>query len=81
MADACLRAINVETNAAAVARHYGSRSNGGILDYWLIDHRDSDSLGDIEELGITSRAIPLLMTDVDAAGAMANSALDLVLGN
>ncbi len=81
MADACLRAINVETSAAAVARHYGSRSDGGILDYWLIDQRDSDSLGEIEDLGITARAIPLLMTDIDAAGAMANSALDLVLGN
>ena len=79
MADACLSTINVQTNAAAVARHYGSRSDGGLLDYWLIDHTDVDSLGEIEHLGITARAIPLLMTDVDAAGAMANSALDLVL--
>ena len=79
MADACLSTINVQTNAAAVARHYGSRSDGGLLDYWLIDHTDADSLGEIEDLGITARAIPLLMTDVDAAGAMANSALDLVL--
>jgi LPPG:FO 2-phospho-L-lactate transferase len=81
MADACLRGINVETSAAAVARHYGSRSDGGILDYWLIDQSDADSLGEIEDLGITARAIPLLMTDIDAAGAMANSALDLALGN
>ena len=79
MADACLSTINVQTNAAAVARHYGSRSNGGLLDYWLIDHTDADSLGEIEDLEITARAIPLLMTDVDAAGAMANSALDLAL--
>ena len=79
MADACLSTINVQTNAAAVARHYGSRSNGGVLDYWLIDHTDADSLGEIEDLEITARAIPLLMTDVDAAGAMANSALDLAL--
>ena len=77
MADACLSTINVQTNAAAVARHYGSRSDGGLLDYWLIDHTDADSLGEIEDLEITARAIPLLMTDVDAAGAMANSALDL----
>jgi LPPG:FO 2-phospho-L-lactate transferase len=81
MADACLSTINVQTNAAAVARHYGSRSDGGLLDYWLIDHTDADSLGEIEDLEITARAIPLLMTDVDAAGAMANSALDLVLAN
>ena len=81
MADACLSTINVQTNAAAVARHYGSRSDGGLLDYWLIDHTDADSLGEIENLGITARAIPLLMTDIDAAGAMANSALDLVLAN
>ena len=79
MADACLSTINVQTNAAAVARHYGSRSDGGLLDYWLIDHTDADSLGEIEDLEITARAIPLLMTDVDAAGAMANSALDLAL--
>jgi LPPG:FO 2-phospho-L-lactate transferase len=79
MADACLSTINVQTNAAAVARHYGSRSDGGLLDYWLIDHTDADSLGEIEDLEITALAIPLLMTDVDAAGAMANSALDLAL--
>ena len=79
MADACLSTINVQTNAAAVARHYGSRSDGGLLDYWLIHHTDADSLGEIEDLEITARAIPLLMTDVDAAGAMANSALDLAL--
>ena len=79
MADACLSTINVQTNAAAVARHYGSRSDGGLLDYWLIDHTDADSLGEIEDLEITARALPLLMTDVDAAGAMANSALDLAL--
>ena len=81
MADACLSAINVETSAVSVARHYGSRSSGGILDYWLIDHSDSDSLAEIEDLGISARAIPLFMTDIDAAGAMANSALDLVHAN
>src|SRR4051794_24799774 len=37
MADACLAAIGVETTAAAVARHYGRRSGGGVLDAWLVD--------------------------------------------
>jgi LPPG:FO 2-phospho-L-lactate transferase len=36
MADACLTAIGLETSAAAVARHYGARSAGGLLDGWLV---------------------------------------------
>ncbi|HEY0119875.1 MAG TPA: 2-phospho-L-lactate transferase, partial [Cellulomonas sp.] len=34
MADACLAAIGVETSAGAVARHYGRRVAGGVLDAW-----------------------------------------------
>ena len=43
MADACLTAIGVATDAAAVARHYGSRSAGGVLDGWLVDEVDAAS--------------------------------------
>ena len=41
MADACLSAIGVETTAAAVAAHYGARSDGGMLDGWLVDPVDA----------------------------------------
>lgn len=77
MADACLAAIGVETSSAAVAAHYGARSNGGILDGWLIDSVDAQSVDSIEALGITTVAVPLLMTDISATAQMAAAALDL----
>jgi LPPG:FO 2-phospho-L-lactate transferase len=81
MADACLSAIGVETSAAAVARHYGARSSAGMLDGWLV-HDETDA-GAVEELsgsGIAVRAVPLLMTDVEATARIAASALDLAAG-
>ncbi|MCS7481702.1 2-phospho-L-lactate transferase [Umezawaea endophytica] len=74
MADACLTAIGVETTAEAVGRHYGSRkcSEDGVLDGWLVHTGDR---ADVE--GVAVRAVPLLMSDVDATAAMAAAALDL----
>ena len=77
MADACLRASGIETTAAAVAQHYGARTSGGLLDGWLVDTSDATSTPVIEEAGITARAVPLLMTDLDATAAMAAETLDL----
>lgn len=77
MADACLTALNIETTAAAVAAHYGSRTNGGVLDGWLVDSADADSVAAIAANGITSEAVPLMMTDIDATAAMANAAIAL----
>ena len=77
MADACLTAIGVETSAAAVAAHYGSRASGGVLDAWLVDESDADAVSAVEALGITCRAVPLMMTDVEATAAMAAAALSL----
>jgi LPPG:FO 2-phospho-L-lactate transferase len=77
MADACLTAIGVETSAAAVAAHYGSRTAGGVLDAWLVDNSDAAAVPTVEALGITCRAVPLMMTDVDATAAMAAAALSL----
>jgi len=73
MADRLLPAIGVETSAGAVARHYGP----GLLDGWLVDERDAAELPGVEADGIRARAVPLLMTDVPAATAMARAALDL----
>jgi LPPG:FO 2-phospho-L-lactate transferase len=86
MADACLRAIGVPTRAASVAAHYGPRRalipagapGGGLLDAWLLDERDAASVAEVEARGITCRAVPLLMSDVDATAAIAAAALDLV---
>jgi LPPG:FO 2-phospho-L-lactate transferase len=86
MADACLAAIGVETSAAAVARHYGARfaalpagaDGGGLLDGWLVhDETDTAAVDELVPLGIATRAVPLLMTDVPATAAIASAALDL----
>jgi LPPG:FO 2-phospho-L-lactate transferase len=74
MADACLSAIGVETTAEAVGRLYGSRkcSEDGILDGWLVHTGDRADVP-----GVAVRAVPLLMSDVDATAEMAKAALDL----
>ncbi|MCG8917863.1 2-phospho-L-lactate transferase [Actinokineospora sp. PR83] len=74
MADACLAAIGLETSAQAVGRHYGSRacSDKGILDGWLVHTGDK---ADVD--GVAVRAVPLLMSDVDATAEMARAAFDL----
>jgi len=73
MADACLSAIGVDVSAAAVGVHYGARSQGGLLDGWLVDDADAGALVP----GVEVRAVPLLMHDVDATARMAEAALDL----
>lgn len=77
MADACLSAMGIETSAQAVAAHYGARGAEGILDAWLVDTADADSVESINAMGITTQAVPLLMSDVNATAAMANAALEL----
>lgn len=69
MADACLRAIGVETSAAGVAEYYGRR----LLDGWLVDEVDAGAV----VAGVQTRARPLLMRDLDGAAAIARAALDL----
>jgi LPPG:FO 2-phospho-L-lactate transferase len=69
MADACLTAIGVETSAEAVGRHYGA----DLLDGWLVDTTDAGA----SVPGVEVRAVPLLMTDLEATAAMARTALEL----
>jgi LPPG:FO 2-phospho-L-lactate transferase len=73
MADKVLAAVGVESNAAAVAEHYGA----GLLDGWLVDTVDEAAVARVEAEGIRCRAVPLLMTDIDASARMARAALDL----
>jgi len=80
MADACLAAIGVETSAYAVAEHYGSRRAGGLLDGWLVDAVDAASVERIAALGVSCRAVPLWMTDIDATMRIAQDSLDLAGG-
>jgi LPPG:FO 2-phospho-L-lactate transferase len=78
MAHQMLTSIGVEVSAGAVARHYGSRRDGGVLDAWLVDSSDAGQVAGVEAAGVACRAVPLYMTDVDATASMAAAALDLV---
>jgi LPPG:FO 2-phospho-L-lactate transferase len=73
MADKVLAAVGVETGAAAVAEYYGA----DLLDGWLIDETDAAQVDRVRAAGIECRAVPLLMTDIEATAAMAKAALDL----
>lgn len=73
MADKVLAAVGVESTAAAVAGNYGSELLGG----WLVDTVDAGAVADVEAVGIRCRAVPLMMTDVEATAAMARAALAL----
>ncbi|MFE5302105.1 2-phospho-L-lactate transferase [Streptomyces sp. NPDC056632] len=73
MADKVLAAVGVESTAAAVAEHYGS----GLIDGWLVDTVDAGAVADVEAAGIRCRAVPLMMTDLEATAAMAREALAL----
>jgi LPPG:FO 2-phospho-L-lactate transferase len=78
MAEQLLAATGVEVSAAAVGLHYGPRSAGGVLDGWLVDGVDEGDVRRVTDAGLACRAVPLLMTDVDATAAMAAAALELV---
>ncbi|KOV30728.1 2-phospho-L-lactate transferase [Streptomyces virginiae] len=73
MADKVLAAVGVEATAAAVALHYGAE----LLDGWLVDTADADAVAEVEAAGITCRAVPLMMTDLEATAEMARAALEL----
>ncbi|MFB7175288.1 2-phospho-L-lactate transferase [Streptomyces sp. NPDC056254] len=73
MADKVLAAVGVEATAAAVALHYGTE----LLDGWLVDTADADAVAAVEAAGINCRAVPLMMTDLEATAEMARAALEL----
>jgi LPPG:FO 2-phospho-L-lactate transferase len=72
MADACLPVIGVEVSAEGVGRHYGARSDGGVLDGWLIHETDTAAIPAVDV-----RRVPLFMTNDDATAAMVRAALEV----
>lgn len=73
MADACLRALGLETTAAAVGGLYAD-----LLDGWLVDTADAALDGTRVQGGrapVVAR--PLMMDDVAAAAGIAGAALEL----
>ncbi|GAA2135165.1 2-phospho-L-lactate transferase [Nocardioides koreensis] len=80
MAEQMLTSIGVEVSAAGVGLHYGPRRDGGVLDGWLVDERDADQVSRLTDAGVACRAVPLMMTDLDATAGMAAAAVGLVAG-
>ena len=78
MAAQLLQASGAEVSAAGVAELYGARSDGGVLDGWLVDETDAALVERVRALGVRCEAVPLMMTDEGATAAMAAAALDLV---
>jgi LPPG:FO 2-phospho-L-lactate transferase len=78
MAEQLLTTIGVEVSAAGVGLHYGPRSDGGLLDGWLVDEADAHDVRRVVDAGLACRAVPLLMTDLDTTAAMAAAAVELV---
>jgi LPPG:FO 2-phospho-L-lactate transferase len=60
-----------------VAGHLGARSNGGVLDGWLVDTEDAEDVDRIQAEGITARSVPLYMRDTTTTRQLAVDALDL----
>ncbi len=75
MAEQCLAAVGVPASAAGVARHYGARSDGGLLDAWLVAPEDAAAVADLADLDLAVRAVPLLMSDPASATALARAVL------
>lgn len=64
-ADKCLAAVGVPVTAEGVGRHYGARTDGGLLDAYLIADGDTATVP-----GVTVAVRPLLMTDPERTAAM-----------
>jgi LPPG:FO 2-phospho-L-lactate transferase len=77
MADRLLPVIGVDVTAAAVGLHYGARSNGGLIDGWLVDSADEDAVAVLEADRITARAVPLVMADLPRTAAIVSATVDL----
>lgn len=77
MAHRLLPAVGAGVDAVAVARWYGARRDGGLLDAWVIDRADEASLPDVRRLGVVAAATDTLLDDVQVAAALSRTVLDL----
>ncbi len=80
MAHRLLPAIGVEVSAAAVGVHYGSRSTDGVLDAWVVDHADADTLEPVRAAGLIASSGDLVMADDRATATFVADAVEAVGG-
>jgi LPPG:FO 2-phospho-L-lactate transferase len=79
MADQLLTGLGIQISALGVAERHGARSDGGLLDGWLVDLVDEHQVAGIDTLGITARAVPLWMTTEATTDQLARDTVDLAL--
>jgi len=77
MADRLLPALGAEVSATGVARLYGARSAGGLLDAWVVDERDASACDAVHALGISAYSAPTLLDEIDVAAGLARTCLDV----
>jgi len=77
MADRLLPALGAEVSATGVARLYGGRADGGLLDAWIVDERDASACDAVRALGISAHSAPTLLDELDVATALARTCLDV----
>jgi len=77
MADVCLNVVGTPVRSSEVAKTYGARSEGGLLDGWLVDTGDAQDLDRLS--GVSGRAVPLLMSNRETAEALASEAVEFGL--
>jgi LPPG:FO 2-phospho-L-lactate transferase len=77
MAHRLLPSVGASVDAEGVARWYGARGDGGLLDAWIVDTADEASLPAVRGLGILAQATDTLLDDPGIAAHLARSALEL----
>ena len=77
MAHRLLPAVGASVDAVGVARWYGARHDGGLLDAWVVDTADEATLAAVRDLGLTALATDTLLDDPDVSARLATSVLDL----
>lgn len=78
MAHKLLPVIGVEVSAAAVARFYGARARGALLDAWVVDNADVAAVPGLVADGIATGATDLLMRTPEATADIIRFGLGLL---
>jgi LPPG:FO 2-phospho-L-lactate transferase len=77
MADRLLPVVGSDVSALGVARHYGARADGGLLDGWVVDHADADVVEALRTMGLRATATDTLLDDAVVAADVARVCLAL----
>ena len=77
MAHRLLPAVGCAVDAAEVARWYGGRHAGGLLDGWIMDNADAAAIERVNALGIHVVATDTMLDDPAIATRLATTVLDL----